>query len=176
MAPDGVVMSDGSSRDQMVRYWFGETSAAAAAFERRWTLLALRRVNRELAARLQQQRELFDKMCSAGTAYQIEVQGAALCRGYLVSTKALEAAAEPDDAYMLGLDPTSGLKVAIGHQRAAVERIVEVHGQRTCWVSPDEIAVMMASVEQFKKIAEVKQSFPGAEIMDLRRRDDGATE
>ena len=169
-------MSDGTSRDRMVRYWFGETSAAAAAFERRWTLLALRRVNRELAARLQQQRELFDKMCSAGTAYQIEVQGAALCRGYLVSTKAVEAAAEPDDAYMLGLDPTSGLKVAIGHQRAAVERIVEVHGQRTCWVSPDEIAVMMASVEQFKKIAEVKQSFPGAEIMDLRRRDDGATE
>lgn len=77
---------------------------------------------------------------------------------------------------MLGSDPTSGLKVAIGHQRAAVERILEVHGQNTCWVSPDEVAVMMASVEQFKKIVGVKQSFPGAEIRDIRRRSNGATE
>jgi hypothetical protein len=86
----------------------------------------------------------------------------------MAATKALEAAAEPDDAYMLGSDPVSGLKVAIAHQRAAVERIVEVHGQQACWVSPDEVAVMMAS-EQFKKIAGIKQSFPGAEITDLRR-------
>jgi hypothetical protein len=69
----------------------------------------------------------------------------------MAATRALEAAAELDDAYMMGSDPVSGLKVATVLQRAAVERIVEVHGQQTCWVSPDEVAVMMAS-EQFKKI------------------------
>ena len=85
-------------------------------------------------------------------------------------------AAEPDDAYTIGSDPVSGFKVAIGHQRASVERIIEVHGWQTCWVSPDEVAVMMANIEQFKKIASVKQSFPGAEISNLRRTNCSAEE
>ena len=169
-------MSDVILRDRLIRHWFSETSAAALAYERRWTSLALRRVNPDLAARLEQQRELFNRVCSAGTAHEIELQGAALCRGYFAAAKALEAAAEPDDAYTIGSDPVSGFKVAIGHQRASVERIIEVHGWQTCWVSPDEVAVMMANIEQFKKIASVKQSFPGAEISNLRRTNCSAEE
>src|SRR4051794_3787174 len=94
--------------EQVVRYWSREASAAAAMFERRWTWMALRRVDPNLAARLSKQRDLFDQAAVTGTGEEVDVHGAALCRGYAIATQALEAAQEPDDAYILGRDPRSG--------------------------------------------------------------------
>jgi hypothetical protein len=146
--------------------WLGQVSDAALPFERRWTWLALRRVNPDIAKRLHEQRGLFDQACVTGTVDEVEEQGAALCRGYAAAVRALEASGEADDAYLIGQDSATGLKVAIGQQKAALDRVREVHGERVVWVSPDEVAKLMASVEQFKFVGAVKRLFPGAEVID----------
>ena len=148
-----------------VRHWLGEVSSAAAQFESRWTMLALRRVDEGLARRLHEQRGLFDEACFAGEGSEVEEHGAAMCRGYAAAVRALTSADEPDDAYLLGSDPASGLKVAIGSQKAAVARVREIHGQDVIWLTPDEVAALMASVEAFKFVGAVKQLFPGAEVI-----------
>lgn len=153
------------SASSALRHWLGEVSSAAAALESRWTGLALRRVDPDLALRLHEQRCLFDEACFAGVASEIEEQGAAMCRGYAAAVRALVVADAPDDAYMLGLDSASGCKVAIGLQKAALSRVREVHGHDVIWITPDEVAVLMASVESFKFVGAVKQFFPGAEII-----------
>jgi hypothetical protein len=149
-----------------VRHWIGEVSAAALPLERRWTWLALRRVDDDLARRLHEQRGLFDQACVAGSADDVATHGAAMCRGYAAAVRTMEQSGHPDDAYMLGCDTATGFKVAVGEQRACVERVRELHGNNVVWVTPDEVAKLMASVEQFKGIAAIKQMFPGAEIID----------
>lgn len=150
----------------LVRHWLTEVSAAALPFESRWTMLALKRVDPDLARRLFEQRGLFDQACVTGSVEEVETHGAAMCRGWGAAVRTLSSSQEPDDAYMLGSDPATGLKVAIGHQRAAMDRVREVHGERVVWITPDEVAKLMASVEQFKFVGAVKQLFPGAEIID----------
>ncbi len=147
-----------------VRHWHGLVSSAALLFERRWTLRALRRVDPGLAKRLSEQRSLFDQACITGAVDEIELQGAAMVRGWQAAVRAMGS--EPDDAYMIGQDPVSGLKVAIGHQVAAADRVREVCGEQVIWLTPDECAVMLAGVEAFKIVGAVKQFFPGAEIVD----------
>lgn len=149
----------------MVRHWHSEVSKAAAGFESRWTGLALQRVDQSLAKRLHEQRQLFDEACIAGSEDEVEEQGAAMCRGYAAAVRALVNADVPDDAYMLGCDPASGLKVAVGLQKAALARVRELHGQDVTWVTPDEVAVLMASVEAFKFVGAVRQFFPEAEVI-----------
>lgn len=156
-----------------VRNWHAEVSRAALPFESRWTFLALRRVDSGLALRLHEQRGLFDQACITGTANEIETHGAAMCRGYVAAVRRLSDADEPDDAYMLGADPVSGLKIAVGTQKAAVERVRAIHGQDVIWITPDEVAVLMASVEGLKAVGAVKQFFPGAEI--IRRYEEAGT-
>lgn len=151
--------------DQTVRHWLGEVSAAAAPFESRWTWLALRRVDDGLGRRLHEQRGLFDQACITGSGDEVETHGGAMCRGYAAAVRALEAAGAEDDAYMLGSDPETGCRVAVGIQRAAIERVRELHGQDVIWVTPDEVACLMASVEKFKFVGAVKQLFPGAEVV-----------
>ena len=157
----------------MVRHWLGEVGKAAALLESRWTMLALRRVDPSLSLRLHEQRSLFDEACFGGSASEIEEQGAAMCRGYAAAVRTLEASGEPDDAYMLGSDPANGLKVAVGVQKAALARVRELHGQDVIWITPDEVACLMSSVEGFKAIAAVKQVFPGAEL--IRRYEEVGT-
>lgn len=151
--------------DGTVRHWRGEVSKAAATFEARWTDLSLRRVDSGLAQRLFEQRGLFDEACVVGSADDVETQGAAMCRGYAAAVRAMELAAVADDAYLLGADPTTGLKVAIGLSKASVGRVTELHGQDVVWVSPDEVAALMSSVEAFRFAHAVKQRFPGAEMI-----------
>lgn len=146
--------------------WRAEVSKAAAGFESRWTRLALRRVSPPIAQALFEQQALFDQSCVTGVAQDIETHGAAMCRGYAAAVSVLERASEPDDAYLLGCDHSSGLKVAVGQQKAAAERVRELHGERVVWVTPDEVAKLMASVEAFKFVGAVKQFFPMAEVID----------
>lgn len=160
-----VGVGHGVAMSSTVTHWLGEVSAAAMPFESRWTWLALRRVDDDLGRRLFEQRGLFDQACITGTAAEVETHGAAMCRGYAAAVRALEQAGAEDDSYMLGFDPATGLRVAVGSQRAAVDRVRELHGSEVVWVTPDEVAVMVASVEKMKGIAVVKQFFPGAEIV-----------
>lgn len=149
-----------------VQHWLKQVSDAALPLERRWTWLALRRVDGDLARRLHEQRGLFDQACVTGSDDEVATHGAAMCRGYAAAVRSLEQADEPDDAYQIGQDSLTGLKVAIGQQKAAVDRVRELHGDRVVWVTPDEVAKLMASVEQFKFVGAVKQLFPGSEIID----------
>ncbi len=164
-------MSRLSQDEQAMRRWYAEVSSAASLFERRWTRHALKRVDKALAQRLQEQRDLFDRSLVTGTAAEIETQGAAMCRGYAVATKAMETSGEADDSYILGQDARSGFRVAIGHQRAAADRVAELGGQPVVWISADEVAAMMAGLEGFKQLAAVKQLFPGAEVVDVLPHD-----
>jgi hypothetical protein len=61
----------------------------------------------------------------------------------------------------------TGFRVAIGEQKAAAERVAELHGQAVVWITPDEVAAIIANIEAFKPIAAIKRIFPGAEILDL---------
>jgi hypothetical protein len=44
--------------------------------------------------------------------------------------------------------------------------VVELHGQDVVWVSPDEVATLMASSEAFMTVAAIKRKFPGAEVVE----------
>jgi hypothetical protein len=61
----------------------------------------------------------------------------------------------------------SGFRVAIGQQKAAAKRVRELHGDRVVWVTPDEVAAIVANLEAFKPIAAIKRLFPGAEIVNV---------
>lgn len=152
--------------ERAARHWVAEVSTAALALERRWTVAALKRVDKVLAGRLREQQALFDQAALLGDAEEIERQGAAMCRGYAAAVRAMEAAAEPDDSYVLGKCPRTGFTIAIGEQRGAADRVREIHGERVTWVTPNEVAAIMNSIEAFKPIAAIKRLFPGAEIVE----------
>jgi hypothetical protein len=145
-------------------------------FERRWTVAALKRVNLDVAERLSKQQDLFNHAAVTGTAEEIEGHGAALCRGYAAAVRALEATSEPDDSYILGQDPRSGFKVAIGHQKTAAERVVELHGNTAFWISPDEVAAVLAQLDGLKALCTIKRMFPGAEVIDIRPQEPGKSD
>lgn len=151
---------------QVANKWRNETSAAAAAFEARWTMIGLRRLDHDLAVALQEQKELFHEACAIGAPSEIIEQGAALLRGYAAVTQAMEAAEIPDDSYHLGVCPTTGFKVAIGVNKQSQKRVVELHGQDVVWISPDEVATLMASSQAFMMVAAIKKKFPGAEVVE----------
>lgn len=152
--------------DQAGRKWRAEVSTAALAFEQRWTLAALKRVNPDLHRRLIEQRNLFDKATVTGDADEVETQGGAMCRGYAAAVKALEAAGADDDAYVLGKCARTGFTIAIGEQKAAAERVREIHGERVVWFTPNELASLVNHLEAFKPLMAIKRRFPGAEIVD----------
>ena len=151
------------------------TSESAASLESRWTYSTLKRRNPDIARRLHDQRNLFVEACITGRRRDIVEHGEALCRGYALAARVLEESGEKDDAYMLGIDLVTGTKVAIGLQKAALQRIRQVHGEDVIWVTPDEVARMLAGIESFKFVGAVKKFFPGAEILD-RYEDEGNKE
>ena len=150
-----------------IRKWQNAVAEAALPFEARWTLAALKRADADIYQRLQDQRSLFDHALVAGTAEDIQLHGAALCRGYAKAIQVLEVAAKPDDAYMLGQDMRSGFRVAIGRRQAVAQRVREVHGETVVWITPDEVATIVANLEAFAPIAAIKRLFPGAEMLEV---------
>jgi hypothetical protein len=145
--------------------WTAVASDAAMTFRRRWTDLALRRVDGALANLLHEQIEMFNRACLEGDVDEIATHGAGTARGWAAAVRAMEAAGAPDDAYQLGNDPQTGTKVAIGDHKGIIGRVQELHGQDVICITPDEVAVMVASVEAIKGIGEIKKLFPGAEIV-----------
>lgn len=139
---------------------------AAAAFERRWMLISLRRVDADLAARLAEQRALTDRAFVVGLPEDVDLHAPAMVRGWNAAVRAMETAGVQDDAYLVGFDPKTGFRVAISDQKSAADRVTEVLGKNVVFVSPDEVAAILAGLEQFKTIAAIKRMFPGAEIID----------
>jgi hypothetical protein len=157
----------GAAEAEAVRYWLGEVSKAAVLFERRWTRGLLKRIDADLERRLAAQIADFDRACVTADHPEVERQGAATCRGYAACVRAMEAAQEADDAYLIGFDAATGHRIAIGTQRAAADRVAEVHGQKVVWYSADEIAALLARMEGLKRLSVIKSLWPGSEIVDL---------
>lgn len=148
--------------DRMVQ----QECVAAAAFESRWTLRALRRVDGELCEAIEDQLSLFhEALVTASDEALIVEHGEAMCRGWSAAVRRMESAAEPDDAYLLGICVKTGLKVAISDQRAASARVREVHGERAIFMTPDEAAAMVAGLQG---IAAVKALWPNSEVIEVR--------
>lgn len=162
-----AVAAPAAVRTDTLGHWLSEVAKAAGLFECRWTRRALERVDGSLATRLRAQKADFDRATVTGDLSDIEVQGAATVRGYLVCVRAMEAASEPDDAYVIGSDTATGYRVAIGNQRAAAARVAEIHGSKVAWYSADEIAALLARMEGLKTLSAIKTIWPGSEILDM---------
>lgn len=143
-----------------------QESAAAAMFESRWTMRALRRVDVELCQAVEEQSGLFHEAILTGEDDQIREHGEAMCRGWQAAVVRMEQAGEPDDCYQIGFDPGSGMTVAIAAQRSASARVRDLHGDRVIFVTPDEVAAMFAGMQT---VAKVKALWPGAEITRIER-------
>jgi hypothetical protein len=156
--------------DHALRNWPPRVTAAALAFEARWTRNALRRVDPDLAERMDKQTRLYHEAVEDGTAEQIEMHGGGMCRGYAVCAAVMQRAGADDDAYLIGV--SDGVTVAIGDARAAVDRVREKFGNDVVFVTPDEVAEIMAKLPA---VNDVKRVFPGAEIVEVRNAgvDDG---
>jgi hypothetical protein len=152
--------------NRAVANWLSSISMAAQAFEQRWTMLALQNADADLAERLREQRDLFVEAYVTGELEDVETQGAATVRGYAAAIAALESQDIPDDSYQVGRDPYTGTVVAIGAQKAAMIRAREIHGDKIIHITPDEIAVLFGKIEALRTIGQVRQRFPGTEIVD----------
>ena len=102
-------------------------------------------------------------MLVTGAVAEVERHGAATVRGWLAAVAAMESAAEPDDAYLIGEDAKTGFRVAIGHQMAAADRIADA-----AFVTPDAGAMVFGSSEVFKRVVDIKRRFPGAIIANIK--------
>ncbi|MEI7605883.1 MAG: hypothetical protein WCJ64_00730 [Rhodospirillaceae bacterium] len=137
-------------------------SEAAAPFESRWTLIALQRIDPDLHDRLVEQQQLYHEALVTGDSSDVEEQAAAMCRGWAAVARAMEAASVPDDAYLLGFH--GGTRIAIGEQKHAMARVRELHGAPVIWITPDEVAALVAGLEAIKG---AKSLWPDAEIIRL---------
>jgi len=142
-------------------------SAAAAPFESRWTLRALRGVDRELHDRLVEQQGLYHEALITAHLRDLEEHAAAMVRGWRVVVARMEQAQVDDDAYLIGRCPRTGTTVAIGSARQASARVREIHGDRVIWMTPDEVAVMMGGLQGIRTVEAVKGFWPTAEIIEL---------
>lgn len=150
--------------------WLRLVTEAAGAFEGRWSWRALRRCHPDLAAALTDQRNLFDAACVIGTPRDIAEHGGGMVRGYAAAIRAMEAAEEPDDAYQIGVCPETGVRVAIGTQKAAAIRIAQLYGPGVPLLSPDEVAALVGlGADTMNFAVKVKQLFPGAELGEIRK-------
>ena len=152
--------------DLMLRTWAPRINEAALAFERRWTRTALRNYNTKLADAFEQALNNYASAADSGGSTEIDNAGKRLVRAYAVISAALQAANVPDDAYMIGTDAQSGTMIIIAATPAAGEFARQQHPLAK-WFSPDEVATLIAMDERAQKIAAVKASFPGAEIINV---------
>lgn len=145
-----------------------EVAAAAEAFEGRWTIGALARVDPGLADLLVEQLADYHEAQVIGTLVDLKEHARGAVRGYLKAARVCEAAGLEDDAYLLGVDSSTGLRVAIGDRRLSAQRVADLHGSRVIWLNPDEVAKLWSSIAGLRRIDAVKACFPGATVVDIR--------
>lgn len=139
---------------------FTRVADASRGFKRRWTLAALRRVDEDLFLRFEEQLQLYDKAVFLGDAEEIETQVGGMCRGWAAITARMEAAGAEPDAYLEGFDGRTGTRVRISDQREVCD-----NEDGVIWVTPDEVAVMMGSLDALRQL---KALYPGATVEEVR--------
>lgn len=139
---------------------------AASAFEARWTMLTLKRVDPDLFKALREQIELYYQATVHGNPADASRHGKGLARGYAAAVHVMEENQVEDDAYLVGRH--NGLVVFISDQKAVQERVSDyaVTGERAILMSPDEVAMLFSSIEGLGAIAAIKQLFPGAVLIE----------
>ena len=156
--------------DRTVQKWWKEVSDAAQAFEARWMMLSLQRVDPKLAIALQEERDAFDQATIVGNSDEVENLGASVCRGFAAAINVMEAEGKPDTAYLLGADSVTGFKLAIGMSKGSARRVRENHGPDYTFHTPDELAAILGARiadgdTQADFIVSVKALYPGAELV-----------
>jgi hypothetical protein len=159
--------------DRTIQHWHAEVQRAALTFESRWTILALKRHDPELAEKVHDQRNLFTEACIRGAPEDIEMHGESMLKGYLIASKALEAAQVHDDAYQIGECPNTGTRVVIGPCKGSLTRVRELHDsndalEKAIHLTPDEVATLFGSIEALKRLAQVKRQWPGVEVTGVK--------
>ena len=143
-------------------------TTCALAFESRWSLGALARAEPGFHRRLMEAREGERRARESGDEDEMIRWGEVLCRGYRKCADVLAVLGQPEDAYLIGRDPQTGMKIAIGGKPSA-QRVAELH-PGTPHYTPDEIATMLSNLRGVNAISTVKALFPGAEIVEVRDR------
>jgi hypothetical protein len=77
---------------------------------------------------LDEQRLLFSEALGTGITDDIVEHGESMIRGWQAAVRRVSDADVPDDAYLVGEDPASGVRVAISAQRSAEARVRECYG------------------------------------------------
>lgn len=136
--------------------WCERVATAARAFESRWTIRALRRIDAELADRFDAALSDWHETCLTGDDADIKELGGGIVRGYEVITKRMEDAGADHDAYMTGTCYRTGTQVIISTNKACSD-IGAIH------ITPDEVAALVGGMETLKQ---AKSIFPGCEVID----------
>lgn len=140
---------------------------AAALYESRWTLRALKRVDPGLYEAVEDQQSLFHEAVITGEDADIIEHGEAMVRGWQAAVRRMEQDNIQEDAALVGFDPATGMKVVISAQRAVEGRARDLYGDAAVFLTPDEIAAMFAGLQN---IAKVKSLWPGAEVVGMNSR------
>lgn len=146
----------------------GEVAQAAALLEGRWTMGALARVDAALAQRMTEQIELYHAAQITGTMADLKTHTRGMIAGYKKCARAMEASGVEDDAYIIGQDTATGMRIAIGDKKASAARVAELFGSGVVWLNPDEIAKLYASIAGLRRIDALKSLFVGAEVVNIR--------
>lgn len=139
-------------------------SPAAGAFEGRWTMSALKRIDADLHEALVDQQRMFNAAIVTGSKHDVREHAEAMVRGYAAAVRCMEASGADDDAYMVGLDARTGTRVAIGQTKHSIGRVQRVHGEQCVFMTPDEVAKLVAGSQM---LASIKSVFPDAEVVDV---------
>jgi len=134
---------------------------AAAAFECRWLMSSLARVDPELHGNLLEQRSFWAQAQVTGDAQEVVEQGEAMIRGWQAAVARMLQAGAPDDAYVLGQH--GDMIVAIG-LNGGLSRVRELGGQRVVWLTPDEVAQLYAGLQMIGKVQEL---WPDARVVSV---------
>lgn len=137
---------------------------AENAFRSRWRLSTLARLAPDLHEAIVDQIGLYNASLVTGSETEAREHAAAMVRGWRAACAAMEAPLVDDDAYFEGVDYNTGLHVVIGEHRGSFARVQIKDGHRCIFMTPDEVARMMAGV---RLITDAKSVFPDAELIGV---------
>ena len=174
---DEEVRVDGPSQRALVGFAVRDARAlvdrAAAPVRGRWTWHAISRAAPDVHEALEDQQRMLNEACLEGEPEDIKRHSQAMARGWRIAYRAMSAADEPDDAYLVCECIATGGIVAVIRQKnpepelagAIIARVEAVYGLEALVLAPHEVAAALRP----SAILQVKREFPGAEIIPLGR-------
>ena len=149
-------------KSQIIATIMAKVSDAEANFRGRWNLETLKKVNPELSEKFDRQSQNYQRALLIGGEADIEDEGAAMVRGWHAIFEAMAAAAQEDDAYLVGFDDATGRRIVISEHPASLARADELEGNVVAHLKPDEIARMFFGLNQ---VSSVKAIWPKSEVI-----------